>query len=282
MIRSSDFSSINWAGILNQFLFRVQNHIKQYITVFFLLMAATGFSQKNLALYHVAGNVFIISNNKTSPAARGNTISATDKLSLKEGGVCMLIESGGKSVQITKPGTYTYPSLQKLLQNAGKDAVTAKFFSYVYDNMFSSHESDRQSVTPVVFRDQGQMVDPLDNAVVFASPVLTWKLPLRNLYVRVLIKDFNNNNILDTVIKKFTSLKTVGLIPGMAYQWKAEEAGNKQSPERYFHFLVAEEKDRAAIEKDLQMLKNKSLSVKLQSQVREDIYLKWREHYISR
>lgn len=267
------------AGISNQYLYKVQNHIKTFITIFFLLVAVAGFSQKNLALYHVAGNVSVISKNKTTPAIRGNTISSGDKLLLKEGGVCMLIESAGKSLQVSKPGTYTYESLLKLLQNANKDAVTSKFFSYVYDNMFNSHESDRQAVAPVVFRDQGLMVAPFDNSVVFLSPVLTWKMPLRNLYVRLLIRDFNNKNILDTVIKNFTSLKTLDLLPGMAYQWKAEEAGNKQSPERYFHFLIADEKDRGDIEKDMKMLKSKTLSTKLQSQLRGDIYLKWREYY---
>jgi len=120
----------------------------------------------------------------------------------------MLIEPSGKSMQLSTQGTYSFEAIQKLFLNAGKDAVTAKFFKYVYDNMFSSHESDRQSVTPVVFRDQGLMVAPLDNAIVFAAPVLTWNMPLRKLYVRVLIKDFNNNKILDTVVKESSSLKT--------------------------------------------------------------------------
>lgn len=250
-------------------------NIKTYITCLFLLLVFTGYSQKNLVIYHVAGDVSILSNNKTSAAGRGNTISKGDKLMLRDGGVCMLIESAGKSIQVKKPGTYTFEAMQKLLQNAAKDEVTAKFFSYVYNNMFGSHDDNHQGVTPVVFRDQGLMVYPLDYAIVFSAPVLTWKMPLRNLFVRVLIKDLNNNIILDTVVKKTTSLKALRLTTGNTYVWKAEEAGNKQSPERYFHLLMAYTKDRAAIEKELKILQNNSLSPKIQSQLREDIYLKW-------
>jgi len=241
-------------------------------------------AQKNFVVYHVAGNVNIISGNKTAAAKRGDILTKNNSLQIKQGASCMLIEEKGKSLQVNTPGNYTFEALQKMMANAGKEGVTQKFFSYVYENLFEKHE-EKLSVTPVVFRGDELMKTPGDNTIIIADAfTFSWKKPAGKIPVRLVVLNKNDEKVLDTVLKTSGSLQIDitknNFLPGTVYKWKAEESGTRQPKEKYFSFLIADKKHRKEILKEIKLLQDKKLSGKLRLQVQQDIFLKWEQFYL--
>lgn len=262
---------------------KVHTKIK-YLLLLFVLTVACASAQKNLVVYHIGGNVNIVTGNKSTVAKRGDILTKNNSLQLSQGADCMLIEQKGKSLQVSTAGTYTFDALQKMMLNAGNAGVTQKFFSYVYQNLFSSKKEDNLSVTPVVFRGYELMKTPSDNTIIISDAfTLGWKKPSAKMWVHLIIKNNTDETMVDSVFKKSTSLDINSLknsfVPGNFYKWKAEESGTRKTSEKYFYFLIAEKNDRKQILKDLKLLQDKNISNDLKAQLQEDIFQKWKQHY---
>lgn len=261
---------------------KVHTKIK-YLLLFFVLIAAAASAQKSLVVYHVAGNVNIITANKSSAAKRGDILVKNNSLQVKQG-TCMLIEENGKSLQVNSAGTYTFETLQKMMSSAANTGVTQKFFSYVYSNLFSGKKEDKLSVTPVVFRGDELMKLPADNTIIIADAfMLGWKKPAGKIPVHLVILNNADEKILDTILNSATSLQVDvtknNFLPGNIYKWKAEESGTRQPKEKYFYFLIAGKSDRKQILKDLKLLQT-NISGELKIQMQQDIFQKWKQHYL--
>lgn len=255
----------------------------KYFLLFFVLISAAASAQKKLLVYHTTGDVNIISD-KPTPAKRGAVIAAKNSLQVKAGANCMLIESTGKSLQISTAGTYTYTVLQTMMSQTKSDNVTTKFFSYVYENLFSSDHSDKISVTPVVFRSEDLMKTPADNTIIIADEfTLGWKKPAGKTPVRLVIKDSADKKMFDTVLKQTTSVQINtaehNLLSGNIYKWKTEEFDTHQPKEKYFSFIIAKKEDRKKILKDIKLLQNNNLSLQVKTQMQQDIFMKWKNYY---
>jgi hypothetical protein len=258
-------------------------HTKIYITLIFVLVAALASAQKNLVVYHVSGNVNITTGNTSSPAKRGDVLTKNTSLQIKQGAGCMLIEEKGRSLQVSTPGTYTFEALQKMMTDAGNKGVTQKFFSYVYDNLFSGKRADKLSVTPVVFRGDELMKIPADNTIIISDEfTLAWK-SAGKIPVHLSILDNANEKVFDTVLKKATSLQINvtknNFLPGAVYKWRSEEADSRKPKENYFYFLIAAKKDRKQILKDIKLVQDKNLTNELKLQLQQDIFRKWKQFY---
>ena len=241
-------------------------------------------AQKNFVVYHVAGDVNIISGNKTAAAKRGDVLVKNASLQVKQGASCMLIEEKGRSLQVNTPGSYSFDALQKMMANAGNAGVTQKFFSYVYENLFEKH-GEKLSVTPVVFRGDELMKTPADNTIIISDVfTFSWKKPAGRIPVHLFVLSDKEGEVIDTVLKASTSLPADiaknNFVPGTVYKWKAEESGTRQPKEKYFSFLIAEKKHRKEILKDIKLLQDKKLSNKLRLQMEQDIFIKWQQFYL--
>ena len=262
-------------------------HTKIYIAIFFLFVAASVSAQKNFVIYHVTGNVNIVTANNVTPAKRGDVLTKTNSLQLKQGDNCMLIEEKGKSLQVTAAGTYTFDALQKMMTASGSAGVTQKFFSYVYENLFSGKNGDKLSVTPVVFRGDDLMKTPADNTIIIGDAfTVNWKKPAGKIPAHLTILNSNDEKVLDTVLKKSTSLQVDisknNFEHGKVYKWKAEELNTHQPKEKYFYFLIAAKKDRREILKEIKLLQDKNLTKELKLQLQSDIFQKWKQHYLQK
>ena len=250
----------------------------------FALTVISASAQKNLVVYHTTGNVSIVTGNKSATAKRGDILTKNNSLQLSQGADCMLIEEKGKSLQISTAGTYTFDALQKMMLNAGNAGVTQKFFSYVYQNLFSSKKADNLSVTPVVFRGYELMKTPYNNTIIISDAfTLGWKKPSGKIWVHLVVKDSSDKMIVDTVVKQSASLEISSIknnfVPGNFYKWKAEESGTPKPTEKYFYFLIAEKNDRKQILNDLKLLQDKNISNDLKVQMQQDIFQKWKQYY---
>ena len=259
-------------------------HTKIYITLSLILIAVSVSAQKNLVLYHVTGNINMITNNKATAAKRGDILAKNNSLQIKQGATCMLIEGKGKSLQVNTAGNYTFDALQKMMTTAGNTGVTQKFFSYVYENLFDKH-GEKLSVTPVVFRGDELMKIPSDNTIIISDAfTMGWKKPAGKIPVRISIWNNNDDKILDTVLRMSTSLPVDitknNFSPGTVYKWKAEESDTHQPKERYLHFFIADKKNRKDILKDIKLLQDKKLTNELRQQMKQDIFQKWKEYYL--
>lgn len=260
-------------------------HIKvKYLIVFFVLIASVVSAQKKFVVYHVTGNVNIVTGNNAVTAKRGDIIAGNNLLQMSKNSSCMLIEEKGKSLQVTVEGAYTFGALQKMMLTAGNAGVTQKFFSYVYDNLFAGNKEDKLSVTPVVFRGNELMKLPNNNTIIISDAfTLGWRKPLGKMWVHIVAKDSDDKMILDSVFKTGTSLEINSVknnfVPGNFYKWKAEESGNSKPSEKYFNFLIAEKNDRKKILNDLKLLQDKNISDEIKVQMQQDIFQKWKQYY---
>ncbi len=249
-----------------------------------MLLAAKVSAQKNMVVYHVEGNVNIITSNKATVAKRGGVLAKNNSLQIKRNSICMLIEQGGKSLQLNKEGVYNYDKLVQLFSAASDGGVSSKFFSYVYKNMFADKKEDKLSITPVVFRGEELMRLPANNTIII-SDVFTigWKKPAGKIPVNVMIWNSIEEKIFDTVLKNSISLpiyiKKNNLIAGNVYQWRTEELNTKQLPNKYFNFLIPEKKDRKKILQDIKLVQNAAFPKQLKLQMMQDVYLKWKNYY---
>ena len=259
-------------------------HIKvKYLIVFFVLIASVVSAQKKFVVYHVTGNVNIVTGNNAVSAKRGDIIAGNNLLQMSKNSSCMLIEEKGKSLQVTVEGAYTFGALQKMMLTAGNAGVTQKFFSYVYDNLFAGKKEDKLSVTPVVFRGNELMKTPNNNTIIISDAfTLGWRKPSGKMWVHLIVKDSTGKMILDTIVKTGSSLEMNkvknNFLPGNFYKWKAEESGNKPV-DKYFNFLIAEKGDRKKILNDLKLLQDKSISNDIKMQLQQDIFQKWKQYY---
>ena len=259
-------------------------HTKIYLLLFFVLIVTSASAQKNFVVYHITGNVNIVTGNKSAAAKRGDILTKNNSFQLNQGADCMLIEEKGKSLQVSTSGNYTFEALQKMMLNTTNAGVTQKFFSYVYQNMFSANKEDNLSVTPVVFRGNELMKSPNENTIIISDAfTLGWRKPSGKMWVHLVVKDNNDKMILDTVLKTSTSLEINNIknnfAAGNFYEWKAEESGRPKPSDKYFNFLIAEKNDRKKILNDLKLLQDKSISNDLKMQMQQDIFLKWKQYY---
>lgn len=253
------------------------------LLVFFLVINAFAFPQK-LVIYHVTGNVNVLTGTKSTVAKRGNILQKNNSLQIKDGASCMLIEEKGKSLQISKAGNYTFEALQKMMVNTGTTGVTQIFFSYVYQNLFSNKSGDKLGVTPVVFRSDDLMQLPFNYTIIISDVFeLSWKKPKTNTFLRLTIKDNDEEIKIDSVFKIKASSKinmyTKVFEAGKSHRWKVEESDTHQPKEKYFNFLPAKKKDRKKILQDMKVLQNTRLTKQLRQQLMEDIYIKWKNIY---
>lgn len=252
-----------------------------------MLIAASVSAQKNLVVYHITGTVNILTADKPTPAKRGAILTKNNFLQLKQGSDCMLIEEKGRSLQVTSAGTYSFEMLQKMMTNAGNAGVTQKFFSYVYENLFTGKKEDRLSITPVVFRGNDLMKTPPDNTIIISDAfTVVWKNPSGKMWAHLVVMDSADKIIIDTVIKQSASLQIDiaqnNLQRGNIYKWKVEESGTRQHSENYFHFLIAEKNDRKQILKDLKLLQDNKMSNSFKVEMQQDIFLKWKQYYLQK
>lgn len=257
--------------------------IKYYLLVF-VLSAISASAQKSLVVYHVTGSVNITSGNTSVIAKRGDVLAKNSSLQVKQGAGCMLIEEKGKSLLINIVGNYTFAALQSKMLNEGKVGVSQKFFSYVYDNLHAGKKDDKLSVTPVVFRGDELMKVPFDNTIITSDTfMLGWKKPAGKIPVHLIIWNSADEKVLDTILRNSTSMlidiKKNYFIPGNTYKWKAEEFDTRQPKEKYFYFLLPEKIDSKQILKDSKLLQSKSLSYELKAQMRQDMFVKWKQYY---
>lgn len=248
------------------------------------MLTSVASAQKNLVIYHVSGTVNIITNDKGSPAVRGSAVKKNNYLQLKQNSTCMLIAAGGKSLQLSDAGTYSFQNLQELFSKEKTNEVTKKFFGYVYDNFFSSNKSEPLAITPVVFRGEKLMLLPSDNSIIISDAVtFTWRKPVIKTPVRLTIRDNAQKIIIDSVIRKANSLQInfseFGINPKQVYEWKIEESDTHQPKNYFLHFLVAGKTQAKKIMLDLKLLQDKKISSNLRQQMGQDIFEKWKTFY---
>ncbi len=236
-------------------------------------------AQTNLAIYHTSGRVEIIQGNNSKIAVRGDAIAKSNSLLLREGADCMLIGANGKSLQLNSAGSYSYEKLQQLIIKAGVTNVSQRYFKYVYDNLFNVPKADKLSVSPVVFRDEVLMKEPVNYSIVLSTHFLfSWKKPVDKNSVRIIIRN-EDVAIFDSVFKNATTA-VIDLSKlrhhGILYQWRAEEAGAKQHPDAWNEFLIPMKKDWKDVRAEQKLVHSNTLNKALKKQMQLDLFEKWK------
>ena len=235
-------------------------------------------AQSKLIIYHTTGNVTILSGSISKPAVRSDILTMSNSLKLQEPASCMLINATGKSLQLTTTGTYSFDKLEKLLAIAGVSNVSAKFFKYVYDNLFTGQQKDKMDITPVVFRGTSLMEAPENNQLIFTAGItFKWRKPDDGNAVRISIRS-GKTIVLDTVFKhanSYTLIVSKLLVQGVKYEWIAREEGTKQQTDSWYEFLIPFKRDITKMDSELKNIMQKSLSTETKKLLRKDLFEMW-------
>ncbi|MBA2249499.1 MAG: hypothetical protein H0W12_04845 [Chitinophagaceae bacterium] len=251
-----------------------------YFLLVFIACVKPVTAQKNIVVYHISGDVKLLSEKKLSPAKRGDIISKKMELMISESATCMLIDPAGRSLQISKPASYSFDALIKMFSAATSSNVSAAFFKYVYENLFTADKNEKLAATPVVFRGEDLMKSPGNYSIIEPGAILfTWRKLAGKNPVRIIIKN-EKEVIFDSVFKNsiFFKFKPGNkILPANSYTWSATISGGNSINEN--HFLVEDETDYPQIKKNLKLLENKKLLPAEKLQLQVDIFNKWIKFY---
>jgi len=258
--------------------------MKYSLLILFTFFSCSLFAQ-DILISSASGNVNILSGNTSVAARKGFKISATSTLQVKDNSTAMVVDTKGRSVYLKTAGNYTYKSLQQMLAKGKEDDLVKGYVDMLLKNMFTHGETGQTSVTTAVHRGMDLMMKPDDYAIVLNyDPTLYWLGPSSRSWMKVTVSD-STDVILDSVFKPFGSALRQYKVPldkfkpGHAYFWKAELSPVKDTSDRYFHFLVADNADSSAILKDIKVMQANPNYKSMKHELLQYLYTKWDMYY---
>lgn len=250
---------------------------------FFLLMQATA-ADRNYLVYHANKEVYLQQNGIKEKAKRGMFVSENHRIIIADQSDVMLIQNDGKSMLLTKPGTYSYLQIKKMFSTAGSTGVSSGFFAYVFEKFLNGNAGDeKQKVSAAVIRGKRAMQWPADSSFLFTLPVvLHWKAEQKNIPYRIIIQI--NGKKLDTVIRGKTSFSVPANISeknkAMLLQWTAIPSDSKQKHPDHFLSIIPAEKDNRMLQQQLKQLTTSySNNPQLMRLMKNDLFERWLEIY---
>lgn len=146
-------------------------------TIFFLLGIMTFINVKaqtstELMVYSVKGNVTLIENNKETKLKIGKMLKAGSVIRTESLAMMTMVCKQGKPLSVTKAGTYP---VSKWKDSCSSDhrSMTAKYFQYVWDQMYvrsEDYKREHPEATASVVRSNPPMgTEPLE---IFVDPSL--------------------------------------------------------------------------------------------------------------
>ena len=260
--------------------------IKIFAILLSLLISIGIHAQQSFVIYHVNGSAAVKEGNNVITAKRGDAFKKPGMLLLKPSSSVMLLDESGRSVQLDKPGDYSFEKISGLLKKAKMDDVTGKFFAYVYQNLLYKKKQEGLNVAPVVYRDKPFMISPVQYSIITTDSLqFTWRKNHPKPAMRFILNTGEGEILIDSSFRhetKFTiSFSTCGIPKGKVYQWQLVEEGNNKISSNYNYFLLANAPD-PVLEAEIKSLQSASFTKDIKQQLMLDLMLKWESYYNSR
>ena len=256
--------------------------------LFILLLLQQSFAQagndQKYLLYHVNKNVHRVQNGKKEVAKRGMFLMAPHTIIVQPQAEVMLVRNDGKSLLLSKPGTYTFKQIMQLFSKGNISSVSSGFFSYVFEKFLQNENADeKQKVTAVVYRGKKAMQLPPDSSFIFSFPVtLQWKPEQKNIPYKLHIR--LNRDSIDTIIRnQNTFILTEQLFKtdssAALLAWYATPSDSK-STVISFLAIVPASTDKEIIEQQLKQLRTAySKDPAMLRLLERDLFERWMEVY---
>ena len=243
-------------------------------------------AQQSFVVYHVIGSATVKESNSVVTAKRGVSFKKPGILHLKPSSSVMLLDESGRSVQLEKPGDYSFEKISDLLKKAKQDDVTGKFFAYVYQNLLYKKKHEGLNVAPVVYRDKPFMISPAQYSIITTGSLqFIWRKNHPKAAMRFILKTGEGEILIDSNFRHETkfniSFSTCGIPKGKVYQWQLVEEGNNKPSSNYNNFLLANTPD-PALEAEIKSIQSASFTKDINQQLMLDLMLKWELYYNSR
>lgn len=251
-----------------------------FLTLFQQLKAA----EEKYLIYHVSHQVKLKTNSKEENAKRGLFIGSNQSLILSALSEVMLIQNDGKSIQLNKPGEYTYVQIRSLFNKMKPNSVTTSFFAYVFEKFLDTDANDeKQKVSASVYRGRRAMLAPVDSSFILSFPVrLQWNPEQKNIPYK--ISYTIHNKTFDTVIRNKTLLtipeyflknEQAGLL-----KWTAVPADSKQLSPPVFIYIIPLKSDIEIIQTQRKQIKQiYSKKAGVLRLIERDLFKQWLEKY---
>lgn len=255
-----------------------------FIFLILLCSGLTGVAADQYLIYHVNKPVQWLHDGKKETAKRGVYIKPQQSIIIADQNEVMLIQNDGKSLLITKPGTYSFLQIKKLFSALKTNSSSSGFFAYVFDKfLHGDGDDEKQKVSAAVFRGPKEMQLPLDSSFVFSTPILKWKSKNINIPYKIELKI--NGVLFDTIVRKQSSfvipgrlLKTKDKSPSRI-EWICYAADRKQKPP-FFLLLIPKKEDELMIQQQIKGLKNSfKTNYSLYKIFEKDLLERWLEVY---
>lgn len=256
--------------------------------LFILFLLQQSFAQasndQKYLLYHVNKNVQRVENGKKEIAKRGMFLTAPHTIIVQPQADVMLVRGDGKSLQLNKPGTYSFKQIMQLFSKGNTSSVSSAFFSYVFEKFLQSENIDeKQKVTAVVYRGRKAMQLPADSSFIFSFPVtLQWKPDQKNIPYKLHIR--LNRDSIDTIIRhQNTFIVTEQLFKtdssAALLAWHATPSDSKSTTVSFLAIVPASA-DKEIIEQQLKQLRTAySKDPAMLRLLEKDLFERWMEVY---
>ena len=259
--------------------------IKIFAILLSLFISIGIHAQQSLVIYHVNGSAMVKVGNDVMPAKRGGTFKNPGTLQLKPSSSVMLVDEAGRSLQLEKPGDYSFQKISELLKKAKQDELTRKFFAYVYQNFLYKKKQEGLNVAPVVYRDKPFMISPAQYSIITSDSLrFVWRKSHPKATMRFILKTGDGEILIDSSFRRETvfnlNFNFCGIPKGKVYQWQLVGEGNNQVSSNYNYFLLAYQPD-PALEAELISLQSASFTKEAKQQIMLDLMLKWESFYNS-
>ena len=235
-------------------------------------------------LYHVNKEVHLQQKGIKEKAKRGMFLTENHSIIISELADVMLIQNDGKSMLLSKPGTYTFLQIKKLFSTTKSNGVSAGFFSYVFEKFMNDDSNEgKQKVAAVVYRGKSAMLSPHDSSFLFTTAVvLKWKPEQKNIPYRISIRV--NEISFDTVLRSVNTLTIPAkLLKGnkaKIIEWSTLPADSRQKQPAPLIYIIPAKKDKTTIQKQLSLLKTTySKDKRLLQLMEKDLFERWLQVY---
>jgi hypothetical protein len=259
----------------------------RYCTILFLLFAKTAPAQtaeQQFLVYHANKTIQWQHDGKTELATRGIFIKSKHSITVPEQGDVMLIKNDGRSLLISKPGSYSFQQIRSLFLKSKNNSAVSGFFAYVFEKFLAgSNGDDKQKVSAAVYRAKSPMKNPADSSFVFTAPViLEWVPEQKNLPYKISVSIAKTN--MDTIIRGSTRFTIEAAAfdekKGALIHWWCKPYNSKQDAVALFVFIVPSQKDKIIIQRQLKELERSSHgNPAIYRALKKDLFEKWLDFY---
>ncbi len=254
--------------------------------LFLLLLLQHAFAQtaeQKYLLYNVNNDVHWLHDGKKEKAKRGTFLLVSQSIILPQKSEVMFVQHDGKSLLLSKPGTYTFTRIQQLFNSSAKRSVSTAFFSYVFEKFLSNDDAEeKQKVSASVFRGKKAMQLPADSTFILSFPItLQWKPEQKNIPYKLTV--YYRKLKIDTVVLSKNSFQLPHSIisdsTAALLSWNTMPSDSKQKP-TFFLAIIPAIIDIDIIQQQLTQLRQAySKQPAMLRLMEKDLFERWMELY---